>query len=278
MSAPLYYYATRASAITGDDLKTLGLGGAFGDRQPTARRTTRGPDGQAGLVLGDARAMGKLPIGYYPDDQHWTEIDRGEGEPPLWIGWHKEHPPGPASLLRDDALPGADVVMGDGQKWRIPIVRRWSDEDERTYCQLPQQVRKTAAGWMPAGVMREHRALWEISNRYFNSWLDAVLGAEQEGGDQAELDFDEHFEYAASLIARNYRLGPWAVSELGLLDGGASGRAMDEANQTHLVGEHFKKKARAALASASRTPDSGLGDRGPSPDTGPPLVSSTSPD
>ena len=51
---------------------------------------------------------------YKPDLQHWLNCGA------YWVGWSRQHKPGPGDLVRPETVDGYPVRLGDGNDWLIP--------------------------------------------------------------------------------------------------------------------------------------------------------------
>lgn len=181
---------------------------------PSKGQVTTGPSGKPGLVLGFQDRMGDRSVGYYPKEQEWREIDRGEGKPKYWVGWYTDAPPTPDDLKRPHTLDSDPVRLHDNKQWLVPLLRRWSDEHGCVLDNLPRVMEKGPNGWRRGEVLPSYRALWEQHCRIFQHVLDS---SQQADGDSVAVEWDDYFDHASALLRINYRLSDLDISALGLL-------------------------------------------------------------
>lgn len=223
MSSFLYYLPKHRVAPPLVQLHAASLGHAF-DRSPGHRGTQKGPDGDAGVYLGDDTALMRIGTG----QERWRKIPGSEA----WVGRflcdekglnHK--PPGPTDLARKTQLAGHLVKLADGQEWLAPVARGWTEEagELRWYHALPQRLELDKEGqWSPGAVLSEYTHLWDLANR----WNDTLAAAYTEEDEPSEADEDEPGEKqiefqelvtgAITALAVNYRIGLAEAELLGL--------------------------------------------------------------
>jgi hypothetical protein len=118
-------------------------------------------------------------------------------------------PPAPADLERDTGLAGYPITLGDGNSWRVPLLRRWDNHSLTHVCALPQSIQRRPMGgkgsFVPT-VRPEFAELHAIADSIFERFLA-----------NATISTDELFTRVAELLAVNYRVGPEEVELLGLL-------------------------------------------------------------
>lgn len=199
----LLYFVEKLEACSGQDLERLGLRYAFEGDGCATRRCSDGPGGQPGLVLG----MRSEQLGYWRDAQTWQQLR--EGPPVVWVGWSTAAPPSPADFLRPTAIPGHEVQLADGQRWRVPIAFRL--EGGTVQRALPSRMRLDPQGrWVSDDVLPRFKRLWEIACR----WFDMNDPADSQQG----LTVAEAADLCAEVLGVNYRLSRAEVGALGLLD------------------------------------------------------------
>jgi len=195
--------------VTRADVEAAGIGhsmaGVRGDPDSTA--TTNGPDGGPGCFAADGPVQ--------PAGLSWRRIPGSTA----WLGWDPHRPPGPAELIRRDAIQGHAVEFGDGRDWTVPIVRGYVEEDGevRWYQAVPTISELDDAGkWRPGPVVARFAPAWRICE----AWMEAISGAareDQAAGEAVQFDFAGLHGAAVALLAVNYRLGPCEAASLGLL-------------------------------------------------------------
>jgi hypothetical protein len=235
MSGFLYYLPGARGSITAEELAAGPLAYAFDQRsRVTPCQVSGGPDGGSGLVVADNRRVPDVRIRYKTAEQQWQAMPwlLGNGkkskiagdEHPPWVGFYTADRPGPEALLRDPALDGHPVRLGDGNRWVIPVARGCAQVEEGLvgYCNLPETTGLdwTSGEWVNKGVTDKYARLWEVATR----WWDAITGKvleDAEAEDESEgleLDFSGKRDAALSVLQANYAIGTAEVALLELLD------------------------------------------------------------
>ncbi len=164
-----------------------------------------GPKGSGCLV-----ALGARPASYNPATQTWLESDG------FWVGIEdKAFAPGPQDLIREVGFSGLDMVLADGQTWKVPVLRRWNPKECQHVSALPQtmQPRRGADGKMRVelAVSSEYKALDDLAEWIWASYCNQVT-----------LPLDDLLVKCTQLLSANYRLGIEEIGLLGLLDQGTA--------------------------------------------------------
>jgi len=197
------YFLPGVSGCNNQMLKDRGLLTRFTTHSGTAIEhgmtpTVDGPAGSGCIV-----AAGSEPAAYEASAQTWMEADK------FWVGMESALPPGPDDLARDIIFTGYKIVLGDGQTWQVPVIRRW--EGDHHVSALPQTVRNVkSADGRNIGVS-------DISPRYAH--MDALA-------DKVWLSFietrtmptGEALADCGTLLGFSYRIGAEEISLLGLAD------------------------------------------------------------
>lgn len=213
MGAPLYYLPGETiDSVTPQRLRGLGLGDVladcldgpheFGRRLALRSVVNRGPDGGRGVVLQAIPVSGQAHrVGYFPDEQHWTQLDDASPEDlPLWWGWNHTAPVTPDDLRRPAALEGHEVRLGE-HVWTVPIIRRGGVRPA-----LPQTlVRRN--GRTELRLRREWEHVWAAAGRAWDL-LTTVPSAE----------WDEVYDLCRTILRVNYRVGDPELELLAVLD------------------------------------------------------------
>lgn len=175
----------------------VGIGGLLLTHGITACRN--GPKDHGVIV-----AMGTEPGSYNPDLQVWQDCGK------YWCGFESGRKPGPDNLLRTVGIDGYHLTLGDGNKWRVPMLKRWR-RNEGHVSELPKKLRRviTPEGryTVKMAVAPEHEALDNIGQMI----RDAFAA-------EAGWSFDDLYATAAALLSTNYSIGPEEIGLLGLFD------------------------------------------------------------
>ena len=167
-----------------------------------------GPDGQAGLMLTPPQSDGGRTLcGYYPERQTWRACQG------FWLGFDTADKPGPADLARDETVGGYRVELGGGQEWVVPIARRWPEGTG-----LTRTLALDAEGKLGGEILERYRGLWDRATLVWDKFHAAATATPE--NEAVELTFNEREEWdiAVAALSANYKVGPWEVSALGLLD------------------------------------------------------------
>lgn len=191
-------FIPRARGNPDKRLGELGLRG-LSDIAPSVTDWPNGPDGAGICVSWIPPASGpeqRPPLQYQPDRQRWESAKKC-GERPagaFWIGIEQDRPPRPDDLAREKRFAGSDIVLEDGNSWRVAAVE-----------QLPHLLGIDAAGDVVETVRADYREFYEAANQVF-TWLanDAIPHA-------------DGFDFCCRALAVNYRLNRDVIDFLGLL-------------------------------------------------------------
>ena len=121
----------------------------------------KGPGGQSGVLIQVLPAGGDAPprLGFHPEFQQWYERPAGCD---CWVGIDREHPT-PSDLLHTAKPTGTPLELGDGNSWRIPIVRCPFGRDALGRSQLPRDFAYDSSGQFQTVRSADSDALWELS-------------------------------------------------------------------------------------------------------------------
>lgn len=240
-----FLYFVPADVTRPAELSAYGLDYAFERGMSIAFCPCRnGPGGVAGTVVGCDR--GGMIVGYYPSKQTWRKIP-GPGD--VHAGCYQDARPGPAQLLRRDALDGYPVRMLDGNDWLVPTARGLieQDGDIRYQARLPAAMALDEDGqWKPTGVTQKYAALWSVAERFWDAFTGANLIKTAEGG-RAELMLHDLADGVITALATNYRLGPTEAAMLELLDQECCREALKAVIDWPVMESWLEKKTRESL-------------------------------
>ena len=122
--------------------------------------------------------------------------------------------PRPCDLEREMGIAGPEVTLGDGNAWRVPLVRRWDAQRLEHVTMLPQAMRTVMEG---GGAGGKRRVVIEVTPEYasVDASADRIFAGFTEG---VTVPLEEVFAQAVELLAVNYRIGQEEAGLLGLLD------------------------------------------------------------
>lgn len=235
------YFSPQPTPPSAKDLERLTL--AHLDRVGPTRQTTAGPGERPGYLFARP-GYPDTQVKFLPDGQVWRQIPGSEA----WVGHGREAVPGPAELLRADALDGNSVLLGDGREWLVPVARRWDFDGEIFVRQtLPRETELDAEGrWQAGQVVAGCRRLWEITLQW-----DAFQRADREGEPSAALSFHDGAMLAVEVLARNYHLAAAEAALLGLITEATVPAVLDALTDEAGLIEAIKKKAAADTTTTS---------------------------
>lgn len=211
MSGLLYYISGLRAKPTDAELKDVGLDGQkVGGICPTEIFL----DNTQGIVFSiKGRYSGDLKIGFYHDEQTWTNIPNADGKKgKLWIGYYKNDKPKPKDFLRKDYIKGTEIELGDENKWEIPIAISF----ENNLCSLPKSIVQYRADSEPEfvviGKFLELKNIADEMAELFNLYDNGKLKEKQE----FYKYFKNQIPVCAKIISYNYNLSLFEISVLGL--------------------------------------------------------------
>jgi hypothetical protein len=190
--------------------------------------------GIAGGSLGAGLLVGVGDPAAWQDGSHtWREIPCEAGKPKAFVGVPNDPAlfPGPADLLREkQSVDSRDVVLGDGNTWRVPVVRFLNGSTA-----LPRVLMMDESGHVRFDLRREYRALVNMA--------DKICDAEFRNA--AQYSAGELLWFAAEALAVNYRVSALEVAALQLVDTSnlraIAEAALDAASIRKLLDEFQKK-------------------------------------
>jgi len=268
MAGFLYYLpGTKRNEVNAELLRKLGLGHLLDDPAGTTFRLTmtevaRGPgEGRAGLVAGDPRRVTGGRIGFYPQEQAWRAVLGSAGR--AWVGYYLEQQPRPEELARAGALDGHSLLLNDGQRWVIPVIRGVSEEEDQLvgYCAAPRLVDWDEKGERVAGeVVPRYRKFWELACLWFDLARGRALG------EMIPETLEALDDLPVLALATNYAVSKTEIGMLGLLTTDLERRVCQVVIDWPTWLEHLRKKAGAAGSSTCDGPAAATGGTGrPSP-------------
>lgn len=224
MSNGFLYFLPGRQAIAPEEIATV-----TGGMVPAAwhkRAASAGPDGN-GIMF----ARAGVSMHYDADGQKWEQ----HGD--LWIGYNKDNPPGPADLLRPDAIRGHMVTLNDGQVWEIPILRIL---DPGIVLPQYQQFFLAADGSRRMELRPEYV---DLGRRVELVW-EKLMESAKEG--RTSFDIESGSDMIEEAIGLNYFAGPHEISILRLMNMGNVSVVIDAMLDVPSLDEVMKKKMLAA--------------------------------
>lgn len=224
--------------ITRDWLKSQPFAADFRDLWQTALAfaavgnggVVHGPEGQSGRII-FAAGNSSQPFGYHPDRQEWRKFDG------FWMGFDKEHRPGPDSLKRRHLFEGYEIELLDGQVWIAPVIRAWHEHGIHS-CTLPlvwgldDDSPKSRLS-----VQEAYKPFWDLSGES----VDFYFGRTQNS------KADRH-DAATTYLALNYRISRAGIEFLELLDTVLDEEVWRAAIDAKLVDEWLERKRDESVA------------------------------
>lgn len=157
-----------------------------------------GPGGKRGLIAA-AEVADATRVGYYPDAQRWRPV----ANEAYWQGFYRDDPPGPADLARSEQIGGHTVTLADGNDWLVPVARSFP-----AGTRLPRALVLGPDGQLVMEALPRYAEISADAERVFAAFIEQ----------DESLSYQDLWDIAARALAINYRLGPWELSALRLLD------------------------------------------------------------
>jgi len=151
-------------------------------------------------------------IGYYPDQQVWSEMGPAVGRPRTFVGYYRDGLPSPADLQVAEPLRGRAVKCRDGREWISPLAREFSNGAYHR-C-LPGRAKRVGGQWVAGEVEERYAELWSIATDFF----DHMFGSQASEDATLRFNFAGALDAAVRVLSFNYRLGPDEAGLLGLFD------------------------------------------------------------
>jgi hypothetical protein len=255
MSSPVYFFpGVRKHAVIERGrvrpafLAERGVAAAFAGITDEQRQTScyelpgRGPGGHSGLIL-QVTAGDPLRIGFQPDLQTWHERPAGCD---CWVGIDNEHPPTPADLAIGTPR-GDELELGDGQLWRVPVVRSPVDDARSA---IPFDFAYDGNGML--AILRRECALWDLSEHGWNHYFHRAQ--------YPDISAEILIELCLGALGLNYRVGKVEQTLLRLINSTNWNRCLELLLDVPLLMERFaqEKKAEAPAAPPSSSASPGL--------------------
>jgi len=200
----LYFKPAHMSAVTPADLAAWGLEYAFTGSLGGSVCIRNTPSGGPGQIFADAERMGGLAIAMAMGEQVWRKLPGQD----LYVGYWRDHKPGPQDLARPQRIDGYEVQLADGHSWLIPLVRRFDVPTLSTVSQLPCYMELGEDGkWHRGQVLAVHAHLWNVTEPVANALLGEYVEEESR-----EISDEAIFAAVVALLGANYVVGPAELS------------------------------------------------------------------
>ena len=207
MAGILYFFPGR-SGMTVDEVAKLGLAEVITNFSVRGV-TNSGPGGKAGMIVAPQQEQFGSHIGYFPEEQTWEKSATADH----WLGIYKDNPPKPEDLAREEQIAGHELVLGDGQKWLVPVARSFQGLSP-----LPQRLRLGPEGKLVGEMLPRYIAMSEAAERVWEDWKLAVSQGETGEEPRGNMDIEHGWRIAVMALSVNYRIDPDEASLLGLID------------------------------------------------------------
>jgi len=220
MARGFLYFLPGRQAITPEEIErvTGGLMPAHGHK----RTSGPGPDGN-GVMF----ARPGVALHYDAEGQTWEQ----HGE--LWIGLSNDARPGPADLLRPDAIRGHMVELNDGQAWEIPILRVL---DPGIILPQFQQFFLAADGERRMEMRPEYVDLGRRVEQVWERLMEAAMAG------RASFDIVTDGDMIEEAIGLNYFMGQGEISLSRLLNMGNVSAVINAMLDVPSISAFMKKK------------------------------------
>lgn len=181
-----------------------------------AVQVIRGPDGLAGMLLGNRRSWTDSDVSW-SDRLAWRKFPRTHADRQAFLCWLKDAPlPAPADLARRSQLSGMPLTLADDRPWLIPHARRWTTEGMMVTVPRTIDVDEESGEFVYGDVLPRYQDLWRRATDYW----DALLAASEQASDsqQAEIEFVKPLDLIVCALAANYRVSRLELGVLQAMD------------------------------------------------------------
>lgn len=178
-------------------LENLGLGDFIPGHEGMVKQ---GPNGQHGHLIAWRKPGKNERFHFNETEQTWIPAvpsgPDGEGRGRYWVGFWNDSPCTPEDLLRPYSHRGQTLEFGDGQHWRLPVLR-----------ELPHDMILADDGTWKFERQRKYHDLGIQGEEILK---DILAGNTH--------DFGRLADFVSRCLNQNYRLLPEVVSHLRLFD------------------------------------------------------------
>jgi hypothetical protein len=201
------------------EFAALGLEDLVKDGMPTVIGPQAGPDGGQGCICTFGDPLMMPAIQYLEDRQKWRPArpTKGLAAGRYWLGAFNDGACQADPLVRGRLFKGRIVRLSDGQEWLVPIAQS-----------LPHIHGLNEQGDFERRPCKEYV---DVCGRAISLYEDLVVGEDGSG----KLTIGDGFEFAAMILAVQYRVNADIVDFLDLLDDDAMGRVIGAALEIELT-------------------------------------------
>lgn len=197
-------FIPKCRTISAESLKALGLSELIADGMPASAAVLDGPGDRCGGLICDWPTLSSLPkLKYDAKQQDWYPAP-AQGDLPAgryWVGVSKNDPVKPHDIARSKQYESEPAALADGNTWLLPVAamlpRRWGLQENGT----------------PGRNVAPEFA--DFCRQAEDIFAGIALTAE---GDKSAVTVAAGWSFACSALALNYRVNPFIVSLLGLID------------------------------------------------------------
>jgi hypothetical protein len=159
----------------------------------TITEVMQGPGGVRGCIVAAGSGVPRLDF----EKQRWLE------GPKFWAAI-EDMPPGPGELAREIGIEGYEIELADGNRWRVPLIRRWTGSEHAV--NLPKVlVPASAGGGVSFQVREEFAPIDALAARILSGFLN-----------RETISMERLLEDASAILAVNYRVGALDAGLLGI--------------------------------------------------------------
>lgn len=146
------------------------------------------------------------------DNQVWHKMPkRFVGDREIWCGWWLDKVPNATTLARKQQLEGVSVELVGGEKWLVPVLRKFVESDKPWpvyQINLPTILEYDADGELSLGaVVPEYQAIWRRALQVADYLIE----------DNGGISFSDAIEFAGQVLQVNYHVSMFEIVKLGLL-------------------------------------------------------------
>lgn len=231
--AGFLYYISGISTVNRKKMIEYGLAHALEEAgEPLFASISPGPDKGAGVVFSVGSSKGAQATPNMASSFTWTKSPDAEH----WIGYDKNSPPCPKDLERKEVIEGYQIKLADGNKWHIPIARKIDGDTS-----FPRILKQTKEGWEPQAVISKYRSLFDEACRVWDQYANTMDNLDVGDESDEPLTITVVCDLSVKALSCNYRISPFEVSVLELLDTQIEGKVLKAVIDIFTIEEYVKK-------------------------------------